>query len=105
GFASLDKALQAVQGMLPTGPVACELMDRRLLSLARGSDAAAVAALVPPAVEAVLLVEYERDSLREARLAAEELADHLGRGERLAIHAVPASSAEELERLWKLREV
>src|SRR5207244_4048677 len=40
GFAGLDTALQAVQQILPTGPVACDLMDRRLLSLARGSDAA-----------------------------------------------------------------
>src|SRR5437870_1395481 len=47
GFASLDDALRAVPWTLATEPVACELIDRRLLTLARGGDAAAVAALVP----------------------------------------------------------
>ncbi len=105
GFASLEVALRAVQVTMLTAPVACDLMDRRLLSLARGSEAAAVANLVPPAVEAVLLVEYETDTPREARLAAEGLADLLTRGERLAIHAVPAFTPEGLDRLWQLREV
>jgi FAD/FMN-containing dehydrogenase/Fe-S oxidoreductase len=101
GFASLDKALQAAQRALTTDPVACELMDRRLLSLARGSDAAAVAGLVPTAVEAVLLVEYERASLRAARRSAEELAQ----SESLALHSMPASTPEDLQRLWQLRDV
>ncbi len=35
GFAALDLALQAAQIAASSGPVACELMDRRLLSLAR----------------------------------------------------------------------
>src|SRR5205807_3243571 len=55
GFASLDAALRAVMETLPSSPAACDLMDRRLITLARGSDASAVAALVPPAAEAVLL--------------------------------------------------
>ena len=46
-FGSLDAALRAAQATLPTGPAACELMDRRLLRLARGDAAAAV--LVPAA--------------------------------------------------------
>src|SRR5205814_6291152 len=48
GFPSLDAALRAVLRTLPSGPTACDLIDRRLLTLARGSDAGAVAALVPP---------------------------------------------------------
>src|SRR5262249_14048776 len=51
GFDTLDKALSAVPRTLYTQPVACDLMDRRLLRLARGSEAAAVATLVPPAVD------------------------------------------------------
>ncbi len=105
GFASLDAALRAAQRTLPSGPAACELIDRRLLSLARGSAAAAVAALVPAAAEAVLLVEYEADTYREARDAALRLADQLYRGDRLALHAVPAFAPEEIDRLWRLREV
>src|SRR5207249_87844 len=51
GFASLDGALQAVQRALPGRPSACDLIDRRLLSLARSSEAAQVAALIPPEAE------------------------------------------------------
>src|SRR5262245_16946124 len=105
GFDSLESALRAVQWTLPTRPAACELIDRRLLSLARGSDAAAIAALVPPAVEAVLLVEYEADSLSEARERAEALADRVGKTERLAIQTACATADDELRRLWQLREV
>ena len=64
GFASLDAALQAVRRALPSKPSACELIDRRLLSLARTSEAANVAMLVPPEAEAVLLIEFEADSPR-----------------------------------------
>jgi FAD/FMN-containing dehydrogenase/Fe-S oxidoreductase len=105
GFASLEWALKAAQKAANTGPAACELMDRRLLSLARGSDAGKVAALVPAAAEAILLVEYEADTPAAARQAALDLADQLGRVERLAIHAVPAFEPEPFDVLWQLREV
>ncbi|MCI0462655.1 MAG: anaerobic glycerol-3-phosphate dehydrogenase subunit C [Gemmataceae bacterium] len=105
GFASLDTALRVAQRALATGPAACELLDRRLLSLARGSGAAHVAALVPPAAEAVLLIEYETDVQREAREAALQLAEQMYRRERLALCAAPAVEPEEIARLWRLREV
>ena len=105
GFASVDAALRAVQRALPTGPAACDLLDRRLLSLARGSAAADVAALVPAAAEAVLLVEYEFDTYREARDAALGLAEQLQRHDRLALHTAVALQPEEIGRFWQLREV
>jgi FAD/FMN-containing dehydrogenase/Fe-S oxidoreductase len=103
-FPTLEGALRAAQLVLPTGPTACELIDRRLLSLARGSDAAGVAALVPAAAEAVLLVEYEADTAREARAAAGGLVARL-RDDGLALQAVAGHDPEEIERLWRLREV
>ncbi len=105
GFARVEDALRAAQLALPSGPAACELMDRRLLSLARGSDAGKVAALVSPAAEAVLLVEFEADSPGEAQRRADELAGMLLRGERLALQATTASDPAEYDRLWQLREV
>jgi FAD/FMN-containing dehydrogenase/Fe-S oxidoreductase len=104
GFPSLEGALRGAQEALPTGPTACELIDRRLLSLARGSDAAGVAALVPAGAEAVLLVEYEADTPAAARAAADALVGRL-RGAGLELHAVSAHAGEEMERLWHLREV
>jgi len=105
GFGSLDAALRAVPHILPTGPAACELIDRRMLSLARGSDAAAVAALVPAAIEAVILVDYESDTPHEARQAVEKLSERLVHIERLAHHVVPAFVPADLERVWTLREI
>ena len=105
GFATLDAALRAVLQTLPACPAACDLVDRRLLSLARGSDAGAVAALIPPAAEAVLLVEFEADTPGEARAAALDVADLLHRTQRLALHALPAFETAEIDRLWRLREV
>jgi FAD/FMN-containing dehydrogenase/Fe-S oxidoreductase len=103
-FPTLEGALHAAQLALPTGPTACELIDRRLLSLARGSEAADVAALVPAGAEAVLVIEYEADSPAEARASCESLASRL-RGEAVALHAVTAEGPEELDRFWHLREV
>jgi FAD/FMN-containing dehydrogenase/Fe-S oxidoreductase len=105
GFATLDEALRASRLALTTGPAACELLDRRLLSLARGSDAGRVAALVPASVEAVLLVEYEADNPTAAYRLADELIVLATRDARLAVHAVTANDAAQRERLWQLREV
>jgi FAD/FMN-containing dehydrogenase/Fe-S oxidoreductase len=104
GFASLESAWRAVQRTLPTGPAACELLDRRLLSLAREGNVNGVAALVPPAAEAVVLVEYESEGPSAARAAARDLVDLL-RGDRQVLHVVSAFEPADLERLWHLRDV
>src|SRR5262249_22568517 len=99
GFASLDTALQAAQKTLAGDPAACELIDRRLLSLARGSDSDRFSDLLPHPFEAVLLVEYEAETAGEARRLAEALVQRLYRMERLALHAVTAIESEQLDRL------
>ncbi|HXG09898.1 MAG TPA: anaerobic glycerol-3-phosphate dehydrogenase subunit C [Gemmataceae bacterium] len=103
GFASLEGALRAAQRALPVGPSACELMDRRLLSLARG-DPGSAAALVPAAAEAVLLVEFEADSPSVAQTAASELVARLQQEERPAPYAEVALEPDHIERFWNLRE-
>src|SRR5207245_2024498 len=103
GFASFDAAIRGAQIALPGQPSACELIDRRLVSLARGRGAD-VAALVPAAAEAVLLVEFETDSPADAREAASRLVDRLYRTEGLALYGVTAFAADEMDRLWQLRE-
>ena len=102
GFAGLDAALRAAQLIAPTGPAACDLLDHRLLRLARGSDNR-VAGLVPAAVESVLLVEYEADTPAEAQRLARDLAHRLHRLERLALLAHVADDAESSERFWQVR--
>jgi FAD/FMN-containing dehydrogenase/Fe-S oxidoreductase len=103
GFPSLDAALRASRLALPGGPAACELIERRLLRLARGHDAAA-AELVPAAAEAVLLVEYEADTPAAARAAAHDLVERAQRHERLALLAQVAATDDEIARLWRVRE-
>jgi FAD/FMN-containing dehydrogenase/Fe-S oxidoreductase len=103
GFASLEAALRATQAALPSGPAACELLDRRLLRLARGQDAA-IAALVPATVETVLLVEHEGDSPDEARRAAWALAQQCGRAERAVLVAEVADEEAAIERFWQVRQ-
>jgi FAD/FMN-containing dehydrogenase/Fe-S oxidoreductase len=101
GFASLDAALRSARLIVPGGPTACELLDRRLLTLARGETS--VTNLIPTAAEALLLVEYEADGPAEARKAAFDLARRLERGERLALVARVAEDDEEIERFWQVR--
>jgi FAD/FMN-containing dehydrogenase/Fe-S oxidoreductase len=101
GFASLDAALRAAQTVLLTGPTACELMDRRLLRLARGDPV--VAALVPTEAEAVLLVEYEADSPAEARALAFDLIDRFTQADPPPL-ARASSEADEIDLFWRVRE-
>ena len=64
-FESLDKAAHAVLEIAETGPAACDLMDRRHLSLARETDVR-YELLIPGETEAMLLVEFHADTPRRA---------------------------------------
>jgi FAD/FMN-containing dehydrogenase/Fe-S oxidoreductase len=103
GFANLDAALRAARESVPAGPAACELIDRRLLRLARGGDAMA-AGLIPAEAEAVLLVEYEADTPAAARALAQDLADRLHRDEPATMLARIADDEDEIERFWRVRD-
>jgi len=103
GFGSLDAALHATRLVLPFGPSACELLDRRLLSVARGNDPA-MAALVDSAIEAVLLLEFEEDSQDFADAIAMRLVDRGRRGDMHAVQILHAATADQRERFWRLRE-
>lgn len=102
GFPSLEAALRAAQRTLSGEPAACDLLDRRVLTLARSNDAD-LAALIPASVESVLLVEYESDTPTGATRAAAELQDHL-QLDRLATLTVVGVEPAEIERIWRLRE-
>ncbi|MHB1422724.1 MAG: FAD-linked oxidase C-terminal domain-containing protein [Gemmataceae bacterium] len=102
GFARLDAALRAAQLASATGPAACELIDRRLLQMARGSHRT-IADLIPTAAESVLLVEYEADTPEGAARLAHDLANRLQRYERVALFAHVAEDETSRERLWQVR--
>lgn len=100
-FDSLDKAARAVEELLPLGPAACDLMDRRHLSLARETDVR-YELMIPAAAEAVLLVEFfaeDDDELGEklhgaARVVRDELS--------LAAGCHIGEDAFDCELLWNL---
>jgi len=102
-FESLDAAVGAAQDALFSQPAACELIDRRLMTLAGGRDAL-IKTLLPPEAEAVLLVEHEGETEIETREATLELADRLQRVEHRALYARIAFTPEDIDRIWTLRE-
>lgn len=102
GFDALDSALRAAAYARPMRPSACDLLDRRLITLIRGQSPE-MAQLIPASAEAVLLVEFERDSADEARQAVLQLIDQLQIQARLALLALPAFDDEAIERLWQVR--
>ncbi|HEV3146644.1 MAG TPA: FAD-linked oxidase C-terminal domain-containing protein [Gemmataceae bacterium] len=103
GFAGLDLALKAVPLALAHGPVSCDLLDRRLVSLARMSSAE-TAPLLTDATEAVLLLQFEADHPTEARLRANQVIEQIHRKESLSVRAQAAWETHGMEQLWSLRD-
>lgn len=91
---SLEPLGPLVSSLLPTGPSACELLDRTFLDVARRGHSAV------PAGEAVLLLEYEgatRADVDDAANAAERVAASLG------VTIIRANTLKDAESLRELR--
>ncbi|MCH7752871.1 MAG: anaerobic glycerol-3-phosphate dehydrogenase subunit C [Planctomycetes bacterium] len=100
-FESIDKAARAVQEILPLGPSACDLMDRRHLSLARESDPR-YELLIPQVAEAVLLVEFSGESAEEVQERLERAVRLLQDKAKLASGAYVAADLYDHDMLWQL---
>lgn len=100
-FPTLEQAVHAMQLLLPLEPSACDLLDRRLLSLGRGADLRFRDMILPEA-EAGLILEFPGSSEHEIR---ERLADSQrllkDRGVDFQITR-EATSYEDVELLWSL---
>jgi FAD/FMN-containing dehydrogenase/Fe-S oxidoreductase len=95
-FESLDAAARAVPEILPFRPTACDLMDRRHLSLARETDPR-FESLLPPATEALLVVEMDGDDPVEVRDRLRQMVERVRQKKRLAFDARQTAQAEEIE--------
>ena len=95
-FESLDKAARASAEILALGPAACDLVDRRHLSLAR-EISPAFERFIPPETEAALLVEQEGDEAAGVRDWLLSLADTFWHERRMAFGARHAFDREELQ--------
>ncbi len=100
-FDSLERASRAVLQILPHEPTACDLMDRRHLSLAREAEVR-FDLLIPRETEAVLLVEQEGDEASEVRDRVQRLVDEIWHEKRLAFGARQAFDPEETHLFWHL---
>ncbi|MDZ4781489.1 MAG: anaerobic glycerol-3-phosphate dehydrogenase subunit C [Planctomycetia bacterium] len=100
-FDRLENATRAVQEVLTLSPAACDLMDRRHLSLARETDVR-FDLLVPPAAEAVLLVEHDGDNPAEVLDRLRQVVDRVCRQWKLAFGFRQTVEPDESEVYWKL---
>jgi FAD/FMN-containing dehydrogenase len=99
-FPSLEHAAAGATIAREHGAAACELLDRTFVDIARegGSQAAAG---IPPAIEAVLLIEIEAPDAIAARREATELAARLD--DAGAALTSLALTADDEHHLWALR--
>ncbi|MCL6501853.1 MAG: anaerobic glycerol-3-phosphate dehydrogenase subunit C [Pirellulales bacterium] len=100
-FERLESAARAVEEILTFSPTACDLMDRRHLTLARETDDR-FAQLIPPPAEAMLLVEHDGEDGAGVREQMRALVDRIRRRRRLAFDARQTSSPDEMELYWQL---
>ncbi len=100
-FDSLENAALAVQEILPFEPTACDLLDRRHLSLAC-ENYPEYTLLVPPEAEALLLVEHAGDDLHAVRDRMARTLDRVRRKRRLAFDSRQAFDRDEMELYWRL---
>lgn len=100
-FDRLESAAKAVLEILPMAPSACDLMDRRHLSLARESTVQ-YDLMIPAQTEAALLIEYDGDTQSAVREKLAQVIDRIRRKKRLAFHAIQAQDREEIELYWRL---
>jgi FAD/FMN-containing dehydrogenase/Fe-S oxidoreductase len=104
GFPTLDAAVRAGNDLREFDPVACDLLDRRLLSLIRrpvgGDDLGAI----PAAVGAALLVTLEADTEREASERMWGVIETLRERHLMRVLMDPACTPEGIARVRAVRE-
>lgn len=99
-----DRLESAAQGALMAsgmGVSACDLMDRRLLSISREVDMR-FDQLVPHEAEAMVLVEVHGDDLSEVRDRLNQLVSRIERKRRLAFDSRLALDTEDRDLFWHL---
>ncbi|APZ95325.1 anaerobic glycerol-3-phosphate dehydrogenase subunit C [Fuerstiella marisgermanici] len=100
-FASMDSALLAMQQLLILEPSACDLLDRRLLSLGRDSDSR-FSDVVDPDAEAGLFVEFNGSSKAEIEQRIDNAESILSKTERQFVVTRKTCDIADVEFLWTL---
>ncbi len=100
-FDRLEQAAQAALEISQLGAATCDLMDRRLMALARESDVR-FDAVLPRDAEALLLVEFAGDEPGPLRHRLETMVARLRRRRRLTYEARITLDPEERNFYWRL---
>ena len=100
-FDSIDKALRAATCIAAREPNACDLLDRRHLSLAGQTDIR-FEALVPRQTEAALIVEHEGERAGEVEERIETLVEEIWQSRHLAFGSLQAFDPDEVDLFWRL---
>lgn len=100
-FHSLDTAARAAVEISKTDVVACDLLDRRLLSLARESNALN-RGLIPSDAEAMLLVEVESSDDTRLRDKTESLVQRVVRKKKWAYSSQTTTQTDVRNSFWRI---
>ena len=100
-FERLEQAALASLEIRRLGAVACDLFDRRLLSIARDLDVR-FDVLIPNATEALLLVEVQDETRAEVRDRLREIDDRIRHSGRMAFDSVKTQEPDEIDLYWQL---
>ena len=102
-----DRLESAARGALEIAGMeasACDLMDRRLLSIARDADVR-YDLFIPRDAEAVLLVEMQGETPDEVRQRLQNVVVRIQRRKRLAFDSRATLDPEEVQLFWRWRAV
>ncbi len=100
-FDSLESAAEAAVKIVPLGPSACDLFDRRHLALAREARPS-FDLLIPPVAEAGLLVEFTADEPADCNARLEQALASMRRGRRGCIDVRRAEDGHDAAFFWEL---
>lgn len=100
-FGDLQRALDAIEVMAGLQPSACDLLDRRLLSLAREADPR-FQPLIPVQAEAAVLVEQVGFTNRQVRDRLQNMIHVARNADSTAVVTIETYDQQEMEFLWSL---
>lgn len=102
-FGQMEAAIRAVQAISPQQPSACDLLDRRLLTLAREADAR-FRELIPSHAEAALIVEQTGFTPSQIRNRIRMVVECATKMPDAGVVAHEAYTEDEVDFLWSLPE-
>ena len=100
-FHRINSAIRSAVDALADGPVACDVMDRRLLQIARQTDRR-LESIIPVAAEAAMILEIQGGSIGELRDRLEVLRRRLRAEPDAAFDTLLTDDSERRDLWWEL---